>query len=160
MFVFVWGGRVGLKQNPCSDWCAPPDGAIWESSARRSRRGWTMTMTSQPRVQQQTPSCFSENKRMFVCGPFFLFQDSSCELKMWRHSTLTFVSLVTDSLCVGLQRIGGMRGEEGGRLRVALWCWVLITWAAKITKQSDSGLCLHTVAWFRSPELNQCRHII
>lgn len=41
---------VTMKQNQCSNWCAPPDEAIEESSAQRSQRGWTMTMTSEPRA--------------------------------------------------------------------------------------------------------------
>lgn len=124
------------------------DEAIWESSTQRSQRGWTMTMTSQPRAQQQTLSYFGKDKGCLFAALFFLFQGPSCELKMWRHSTLTFVSLVTDSLCASLQRIG--RGGGWDR-EWPFGVGVVITWTAKITKWSDSGHCLHTATWFRSP---------
>lgn len=57
---------------------------------------------------------FFPKQRMFVCSLFFLFQNLSRESTMWRHSALTFVSPVTDSLCVSLQRIGG-RAEAHSR---------------------------------------------
>lgn len=57
---------------------------------------------------------------------------------------LTFVSLLTDSLC----QSAGDRGR--GRRSADLWCGALITWLAKITKWSDSALCLHTVKRFGS----------
>lgn len=140
MFVPGQGGyvRVTKKQNRCRSWCAPPDEAIWEIVGPEVTDRLNHDNDIRAQSQPTNAGLFSRKQRMFVCGPCFPFQDWSCELKMWRHSTLTFVSLVTDSLCVGL--------------RVALWCWVPITWAAKITKQSDSGLCLDTVTWFRSPK--------
>lgn len=138
--VLAWASQ--WNKNQCCNWRAPPDEAIWESQPQRSRRGWPMTMTSEPRAQQQTRSCCSKNKGCLFAGSFFLFQDPSCELRMWRRSTLTFVSLVTDSLCRSSKYWRG----RGGGAQSSLWCWVLITWEAEITKQPD----LHTVMWVRS----------
>lgn len=48
-----------------------------------------------------------------VCSPTAsLFWEWSCELKMWRHCALIFVSLVTDSLCFeDWRRLGGGGAE-------------------------------------------------
>lgn len=65
--------------------------------------------------------------------------------KMWQHSTLIFVSAVTESLCVVPLRIGGwvavvglecVGGEVGGQQQRCR-CETLIIWEAKITKPSE-----------------------
>lgn len=67
-------------------------------------------------------SFFLLKQRLFVYSTFFSFRICPVSWKMWRHSTLTFVSLVTDSLYVGLQRIGG-RAEAESRLFGVEWWW-------------------------------------
>lgn len=103
---------VTMKQNQCRNWCTYLLMKLFENHQPRGHR------EGEPCRWHQSPERNNKQRLVLVktkdvcLRPFFLFQDSSCELKMWRHGTLTFVSLVTDSLCVGLQRIVGGWGWE------------------------------------------------
>lgn len=108
--------------------------------------GWTATMASEPR-ETTNGILFDRKESMVVCGLLF-FQDSSCELKLCWHTTLMFVSGVTDALCVRL------RGLEGAR-SFSVECW--ITWVVKATKQCESNPCPHLLSWSRLPKAHNVK---